>query len=668
MSFHLDFETRSPQDLTEVGAYRYAEDPECRILMAAISHKEDGPYLWVHPLCETDLLSSDPKAENLLLRMVESEEPIYAHNAQFERAVMMFRSTLDLGISTPAQSRWRCTSAMARKAQIPDSLEKAAFTLGLDAQKDKRGKDLIKLFSMPDADGSFADPSDHMRAFAEFGDYCLQDVRVEKELQVRLASFELSGIALEAFQLDIRLNDKGIPFNVPALRNASRILEECYTDANAAFFELCGYRPTQREKVRSWCNDRGAKLLDMRGATLDAWLENNPSHSAFAVVSAYSDLNFAAAKKVDVILACVNADGRVRGTLLWHGAGTGRWAGRLIQPQNFKKPTIKQTDLAYKMICEGCSRGDLETVFGNPLEVIASCIRHFLQADVEQLDADYNAVEARIINWLAGQEDILQEFREGKDPYKRMAGTIYNRRPEAILNPSPERDLGKTAELGCGFSMGAEKFKESCHQKGLLFVTDELAQKAVQGYRNSHAEVVEHWKDHELAARRAILQPGRWFNAGNQIAYIVKAAAGMDFLLMKLPSGRCLSYPQPRLEMEDDESLLRRQKKWLSAERKEQVTFWGKLKGVSWGRCKLYGGLLAENATQATAADLMTYGTCEAERQGYDIFTLIHDQALARRLLGQTAEAFAAALSILPAWAGGLPLKAEAKITPFYRK
>jgi len=698
MPFHIDYETRSRQDLPSVGAYRYAECPDALVLLAAISHDMEGPYLWVHPDYRTELLDSDPRALDLIVRMAGSEDLIYAHNAQFERAVTMFA---DGPVSSHRinSKRWRCTSAMARKAQIPDSLELAAKTLGLDAQKDKRGKELIKLFSIPQEDGKFATAQDYPAEFAEFGEYCLQDVRVEQELHTRLKPFELAGIALDAFLLDIYLNDRGLPVNVPALRNASHILAECYLESNAAFRALTGLNPTQREAVRQWCNDRGASLDNMQGVTLDAWLDAHPEQTEGVVINGnlrqaiqmYAELNFAAAKKVDVMLDCVNSDGLVRGTLLWHGAGTGRWSGRLIQPQNFKKPSIKQTELAYQMICDGCTREELELVFGNPLEVIASCIRHFIHVPgVEMLDADYNAVEARIANWVAGQDDVVALFdkadnwtgsKESKpDPYKTMAGFIFNKRPEAIQNPSMERDVGKTVELGCQFGLAADTFYKKSVEKGAAYMTPDICAKGIDAYRQTHDRVVKCWWDCDTAVKRAIMQPDRWFNAGSYLSFSVKQLSGFTVLLARLPSGRCLSFPLPEIVKETDDEFKARtaRKPKESAEdhikrvkrttRREGITFWGVIKGKTWGRCRLYSSLIFQNCVQAIAGDLVAYGSCEALRQGFDIFTLIHDQALAMKKVGQTAANYAIALATLPPWAGGLPLKAEAKTVKFYKK
>jgi len=717
MPYHIDVETRSREDLPKTGSYRYAECPDCRILMAAISHDDEGPWLWVHPDYETDTLKSDDRAWGLFVKMTTSEELIFAHNAQFERAISLSRMGPDLGFPGIDPKRWRCTAAMCRKAALPDSLELAAQTLGLSAQKDKRGKALIKLFSEPNDQGEFNTAQQYPSEFAEFGAYCLQDVRVERELHKKLAPYELAGIALDGFLLDITLNDRGIPVNVPALRTASRILKETYAVANADFVKLTGLNPTQREKVRVWCNERMApktvtgvvrsentleapeetisypQLENMQGETLDNWLGTNRdkvSTEVYRAVQMYSDLNFAAAKKVDVMLACVGRGDRVRGGLLWHGAGPGRTSGRLIQPQNFKKPTIKNTDIAYQMICDGCTKEMLEVTFGNPLEVIASCIRHFIHVPGKMMDdADYNAIEARTINWLAGQNDVLELFRAADnwkgpadkkpDPYKTMAGFIYAKDPSQIGNPSPERDVGKTVELGAGFGLGEEGFYEQCQQRGLTFITEELASRGIRSYRDSHYHVVQFWYACEHAAKSAILQPGRWFNAGDRCAYALRTLAGIPTLLAKLPSGRCIAYPHPEIQRETDASLAERikaEKELAEKEkrtpkqirRRESLSYWGNIKGQMWGRIKTWNSCLAQNITQGTAGDILVHGMCEADRQGFELFTTIHDQTMAVHRDGQTVPAYAAALTTLPPWADGLPLKAEAKLVPYYKK
>lgn len=660
--YHIDYETFSEADLSEVGAYKYAEHASTRILMASIS-RDDGPeYLWVHPECEIPELVSDPRAAALLAEAFDPSAPadtlVWAHNAQFERAVTRFRAAPDMGLTPPPAHRWRCTAAVARKAALPDSLEKCGAALNLSIQKDKRGSALIRKFSMPHPkSGIRVMPEDDPLEFAAFGEYCLTDTKVEKQIHAALKAFLLRGSTLDTFLLDITLNDRGIPVNVPALQNARRIIDECQTDLHARFQTLTGLKPTQRARIVDFLAVEGVEMKDMKQKTIEAALEKLPQGLGRDTLALYAELNFAAAKKVHSMLECVNADGRVRGTLLYYGAGTGRWAGRLIQPQNFKKPTIKHTELAYAWICDGCTRDELALVFGNPLEVIASCIRHFIHLLGRMLfDADYAAIEARVVCWLAGQEDALERFRKKIDSYKVMAGRIWGVNPDTIANPSKERDLGKTAVLGCGFAMGWKKFKDACHAKGLTFVTDEMAQKAVSAFRELHDKVARLWSLCDDAARKAIQNPGQEFRAGPFLRFRVVRQCGMAFLLMTLPSGRSIAYAQPKIET-------------LEGDDREGITFFGQMPGSSlWGRVRTYGGKLVENATQAVAADIMAHGANNAEREGYEVLTLIHDQALAAVHEGQTVERFCELLTATPDWARGLPVKAEGKVVPYYTK
>lgn len=662
MNFHLDFETFGTLDLTEVGAYRYASHKDTEILMAGISLEEGEVYLWVNPRHETEELQSDPRALALMHKMREPDAVVWAHNAQFEAAMSRYCLLRDAGVLPPDVHQWRCTAALCRRSGLPASLEKASEALDLQNKKDKIGKHCIATFSVPQKNGSRIAPADDPITFAVFGDYCRQDVRAEKEIHRKLKPFELTGALLEMFQMDMKLNDDGIPVNVPALRTASAIVEEAQADVSARFAVLTdGLRPTQREKVRLLVGRLGLMLPNMQADTITEALQSDPTIPAAArtVVELYAQLQFAAVAKIRSMLACVCDDGWIRGTLQFYGAGTGRWAGRLIQPQNFKKPTIKDADLAYALVCAGCTREDLDLVWGNAVDVLSSCIRNFIQwTEGDMLDADYAAIEARIVCWLADQEDVLDTFRKGGDLYRVMAGTIYNKPASDIQNPSEERELGKRTILGCGFNMGAEKFQTTCWEQYGIRVSAEMAMTAVMAYRKLCWKVARLWKLADKAARSAITHPGKTFTAGSKIKFQVCEVAGIPFLLMQIPSGRTLAYPRPAIET-----------KW-DAKRKDYktgITFYGQLENTQWGRVSTYGGKLVENATQATAADVMGVGAVTASRTGYRLVTLIHDQCLALHH-GQTVESFVSALTTMPRWADGLPIKAEGKISPYYRK
>jgi DNA polymerase len=656
--FHVDYETFSTSELSDVGAYRYAEDASTEILMLAIALGDSEPYLWLPPRWREafpDL--HDIEAGGLLSDLRDTPDAlVVAHNAQFERAITRYADTPPLSFMRERSKQWRCTAAMARRAAVPDSLKKCGEYLDVEAKKDSRGKTLIRKFSMLQTAGKRKGerilPTEEPQAFREFAAYCLQDVRTEQAIHKALKPFELVGPdVLDTFLLDIHLNDRGIPVNIRALQNARRIVDDLMAERTTEFVALTGLQPTQREAVKGWLAAKGVVLEDMQGETLaEAIKRTDLAADALRCLELYSELRFAAVKKVHTMLDSANADGRVRGTLLYHGAGTGRWSGRGMQPQNFKKPTIKHLKGAFEMLEKGCTADDLDMLYGAPLEVISSCIRNFITAT---LDADYASIEARILPWLAGQEDALERFRKGEDSYRVMAGVIYNKRPQDVTDA--ERQLGKAAILGAGYGMGASKFQQTCELWGIP-ITPELAQRSIDAFRAAHPKVKQLWYDCDNAARHAVTKHNRWFNAGEHLSFQCRTVAGKTFLFMRLPSGRQVAYPDPKLETDPQFD-------------RDSVTYYGAIPGKAiWGRIKLYGGKIVENGDQAVAASIMAHGANNALQHGYDVFTLIHDQALGSISSGQTAAEFGKLLATLPPWAAGLPLKAEAKTCKFYAK
>ncbi len=283
------------------------------------------------------------------------------------------------------------------------------------------------------------------------------------------------------------------------------------------------------------------------------------------------------------------------------------------------------------------------------------------------LDADYSAIEARIVCWLAGQEDALDRFRaydaaeteeekQEKCVYRIQASHIFEI-PVAKVNKMPQRFVGKSAVLGCGFGMGPDRFRGNCLDVGKYVLPEGLEFKAVKSWRSKHNKVVKFWTILDDAAKRAVLYPGETCPAGKHISFQCLNIEGMDFLLMRLPSGRKLAYPQPKIvpgKFEDTTA----------------VSFYQNIKGALWGHRSVWGGVWAENATQAVAADVMVNGVRNAEAEGYETATLIHDQDLSYHHpeRGQTVERFVELLTTLPSWAEGLPIAAEGQIAPFYSK
>lgn len=407
---------------------------------------------------------------------------------------------------------------------------------------------------------------------------------------------------------------------------------------------------------------------------------NNPHlPQAIQALRMKQSVAYAAVKKISTMLACAGPhDNRIRGMLTHHGATTGRWTASLVQFQNMKRPTIKDwqdkgtSEAAYRAICAGDSREMIELCYGAPLEVLSSCIRHFVQdaechcggnnCDVEFfgcqkgqfLIADYSAIESRLVCWLAGQEDALQEYRDGVDRYKRMASLIYGISEDQV-NKHPQRFVGKQAVLGCGYSMGPPKFRMTCKKMGNYDLPVGLEEKAVQAFRASHKAVVRYWRDVDQAAKNAIIKKGQVFKVRN-VAFKCQDIEGMPFLLIRLPSGRKLAYPKPRVIQS------------RKFENSTSIVFFGNIIGTQWGDVDTFGAKLVENMVQGVAADVMTNGAANAEAAGYGIATLIHDEAICYYKEGQTVEELVRLLTTLPSWALGLPLDAEGGIAPFYRK
>lgn len=689
---HLDFESFSEVELQDVGAYRYAFDPSTEILCAAMALDNEYPAIWYPGIREGITHLYEPYWNAL-------EDPsvlIYAHSAQMEMAMCQALLFKTWGIACPNLSRFRCTASLARRAALPGGLDKLSEILDLKNKKDKKGAALIKKFSVMQKpkkptkkipNGLPARriyPKDDPEAFNEFLAYCQQDVRAEQEIAEKLAYFD-EPINNANYSLDARINARGVPVNLDALRHAQKLIDEETENVSQQFRELTGFEVTQGKVLLNWATDRGYPGMNLQADTIDNFLEDEGTYEdGSGLVTALrmkQSMAYASIKKVATMIACAGPhDNRIRGMLGHHGATTGRWTNNLVQFQNMKRPAddmAKYTDetetetwseKAYRDICNGISLEMLHCLYGTPLEVISSCIRHFVHDigafQVEEnnfLDADYSAIEARIVCWLAGQEDALEEYRQGIDRYKVMASLIYGITEDEV-NQFPQRFIGKQAILLCGFQGGPPKFRQTCEKFQYKDLPLGLEYTAVEAFRAKHKKVKQFWYDVDKCAKRAISSPGeiitlRPSKNSPEVSFSLRTVGDMPFLLIRLPSGRKLAYPRPRIGPS---------KKIANA---QVIWFLGRLGTTNnWGDVETYGGKLVENITQAVAADIMANGAHNAERAGYEIATLIHDQALSYYKPGQTAKEFVELLTELPAWAEGLPIAAEGDLVPFYRK
>lgn len=697
---HLDFETFSEAELNDVGAYRYANDPSTEILCVGMALDDKEPVcldkIWMEGTGDYY-----PGVEECLDALSDPLVLIYAHNAQFEIAVSAALLEKTLGIPAPHHSRYRCTAAMARRAALPHALGKLSLALNLEFKKDNRGVALIRKFSVLQKKGKLAGkrilPRDDVSAFQEFIEYNKQDVRAEREIHHRLSQgFELTGNALASFQLDIAINSRGLPVNLDGLRKAKALVDQETQNLAEEFFLLTGFQHTQNVVFLPWLKERGYSGANLQAATIAGELEIEDDEDplgeityepgmtleAVEALRIKKQVSYASVKKIPAMLDCAGPhDNRIRGALIWHGPTTGRWSSVLVQVQNLKRPTIDCTEEAYARICEGMDLEGIRLLFGPPIEVVSSCIRHFIhdtdtcefcggyEFDANEdhgmpcpacdgishytnkmLDADFSAIEARIVCWVAGQEDALEDYRNKVDRYVKMARVIYGIPVASIGLKSRERFVGKQCVLGCGFGMGPPKFRGTCENLGYHDLPHGLEHKSVKVFRDTHKHVVSLWYEVERVCKMAINRKGYCFKVRDKLEIFSVATAGMDFLFIRLPSGRKLAYPQPQLDG-------------------DRITFFGQMsKSKQWGRIDTYGGKLVENIVQGIAADLMANGAINAESAGFEIATLIHDEALSYYQPGQTVEKFVECLTALPAWADGLPVEAEGELVSFYKK
>jgi DNA polymerase len=628
----IDFETYSPLELTEVGVHKYAEPDSACILLFGYA-VDDGPV---------EMLEYG-KQHNLPDDFFEQFDEVWAHNAQFELTMANRFLLRDFGIAPPRLEQMHCTSVLCRIAGYPSSLEKAAKILKLQVRKKRTGKSLIAQFCKPNEAGGRTHLSDSPVDAQEFIEYCKKDVEVEREIHYKLRHFRCMGWMREVQLFDMRFNARGFKVDVSTAVGVLPLVESIIREHSTQFLRTTGVEPTQRDAVRLWFYTNGVDLEDTQETTIAEARKLHPNNKALEL---FSLCKSSALTKLKKILECVNQDGRVRGCFRFYGAGTGRWSGELVQPQNFKKPLRSHepdSDTFFKDLVEGLPRSVLEPIWGYLPSRVDSCIRNFISGPL--FDADASQIEARISCWLAGQEDVLELFRTGGDPYKDMASSVFNV-PIAKVEKY-QRAVGKELVLGCCFGLGHAKLHQRLQEKGLK-ATEMEAKKFVRTYRKRYDKIVDLWDSLEDAAIEAVAT-GNTVKCCNPVPIIFRTlvTGGLKYLAVTLPSGRDIYYPDPVVAQ-------------------GKLTFMAEVKGA-WIRTDIWGGTWLENIAQAIAFDFIANSILNAVTMRYTPTLLVHDQALSEPQPGQTAKEFGSILSIPPAWAKDFPLVFESELTPYYQ-
>lgn len=693
----LDFETRSRRDLgpTGCGAYKYSECPSTEVLIAAVRQNR-GPILtW-------DIRQQKNDAIDLLSTAITEGWEIHAWNAPFEWVILKNVLSRQLGTPIPKIEQMRCTAAVARTAGCPPSLDKAGEFLRLQRPKDKIGRPLINRFSKL-VKGRFIDPTEegvftlagtkttNAAAFDLFVDYCANDVAVECQIADLLKSFKLKGAALDSFLFDMRMNERGVPVHEEALRSANQIINEHAAVLSKQFQEITGFTPGQRDRVLQWLKERGYRGDSMKVEVREERIKLDTfTPEAAAAMDIASKLAFVAVKKVPKMLQWMCNDGRIHGAFLWYGAQkTGRWTSKACQFQNAKRPPKWLRPVIESMfqdIAAGMDRDTVSQFYGDPYEMIACLARYFVRFDGRGvLDADFSSVEARILPELIRCKRILDKFRSGDDPYIGVADAF---KP---IYPLADRDMGKVITLALQFEGGWNAVNTAT--KGKL--TEKQCREAVRITHEANPEFKPAWKAYYQGWVDAMKNEGQWQDVFGYVQFGYTTKGPFPRMMMRLPSGRSICYPYPQRDpvtMVNVETRMPERKvlKWVkiagthdheSARRAlrlkdnqsieglfttEELSFYGHVKGRMYGRVGTRGGDLLQSATQGTGADLLAHGCVEAEKRGFDIFFVVHDQCLAPDD-GRLQE-FIDALCTVPDWFRGFPLEADGKVELSYCK
>ena len=659
-----DFETFSACDLKTAGLDNYARDPTTGVHCMAFAFDDE-------PVGVLGQFSVRGQFSRIHAH-VEAGGLVYAHNAPFEWAIWNRVMAPRYGWPELKIEQCRCTMAMAYAMGLPGALEDAAPALGIDARKDMKGKAIMLRWCKPKADGTFYVPGDDLEKFQRLCDYCKQDVEVERAVHKRL--MELDPIEQRLWELDHRINQRGVKVDLPAIDKALALVADEQKRLNQEMLKVTGGvvgKCTEVALLVKWIRSQGVEIEGVaKAAVLDA-LEGDLPESVRQALHLRKEAAKSSTAKLAAMKERAGQDGRVRSIHQYHGAATGRWAGRGIQPQNFARPrpstTPKDIDAMFAHLHD---KALIDMFYGPTMDAVVDCLRGMLipAHGKDFIAMDFSAVEARVLAWLAGEGHVLDTFRRKEDIYKAAASRIYRVAVKDV--DKQQRQIGKVAVLALGYQGGCDAFQSMAKNYNVK-VKDADADDIKKAWRAAHPKIEAYWYELEAAAIRAVEEGGTQLAGpkGRQIAYRKKGS----FLWCKLPSGRVLCYPYPEIRTITTP--------W--GEEKDALTYMTQVSNPkakiiedenasgSWKRVATYGGSLAENVTQAVARDLLRDALFRLEDAGFEVCMHTHDETVvevATSCDDRTLSRVEALMAEVPAWATGLPLAAEGWRGKRYRK
>jgi DNA polymerase bacteriophage-type len=661
-----DFETYSEVDLRACGLHNYATDKSTGIHCFSFGFEPDAILTWVE----------DQPFPEVVRDHIDSGGIFTAWNAAFELALWNECATHRYGWPRLPVSQVRCSMAAAYAMGLPGALENVAPALGLDQRKDAPGKRIMLQLAAPRPDGTFWRYWDDPEKFERLYSYNRQDVRTEMGVLNR--SMELSPEEQAIWQLDYRINQRGIAVDLAAIDQAIALVEQEQKRLNAEMLRATGGvvgKCSEVQLLSKWIRLQGVEIKGVAKAdVLDALADEGLPDAVRQALNLRKEAAKSSTAKLMAMKARASQDGRVRNLHQYHGANTGRWAGRGIQIQNLPRtrPDMHPEDVADAIAHLG-DRDYLDLMYGPVMDVLSDSVRGLIMAapGCDLVAADYSAIEARVLAWLSGQEEVLEIFRTHGKIYEHAAAGIYHV-PMAEVTKA-QRQIGKVAVLALGYGGGVGAFQSMARNYGVK-VPDAEADAIKIAWREAHPKIRQYWYDLENVAVNALTIGGKQY-AGPKSRRVTYLKNG-SFLWCKLPSGRVLCYPYPEIRTVqtpwgDMKEALTYMTELDSSQRKSTKVLDDPNSNGSWQRISTYGGSLAENVTQAVARDLLAYGMQKLEGAGFPIIMHVHDECVVEIPTSCDCDTLALVENLMakaPAWAEGLPVKAEGWRAQRYRK
>jgi DNA polymerase bacteriophage-type len=647
-----DVETRSALDLGIAGAWRYASDPSTEVLCLGFAVDHGEPQTWI---------PGNPNPEPFVAAAADSSWTAVAHNYQFERAIATRILEPRHRFPRIPLAQQCCSMTLALANALPGELEAAALALGLPYQKDREGYRLMRQMARPrrpqkgeDANGIYWVDSPELRK--RLREYCMRDIEVERALFHRLPL--LPPKEQEHWQLDAIINERGFYVDralVKATRDLARAEQMAINTEIAKYTDGAITSAHQRDRIVAFVQRHGHPLQALTKRSVATLLSHEPTDPVRHVLELRQEGARVSVRKFDRLLASVDPDSRLRGSLRFMGSSTGRWSGRGYQPQNLKKSETKDINAAVDAIIAG----DVGRVreLGAPLTIAGDVSRAMICAapGYTLIGGDFSAIESRFLAWTADEDWKLQNYRDydatGRpdlEPYCATASRMLKR----TVTPEDEagRGIGKTADLALGYGGGLGAWRrfnpDDARSDGEILLN-------IQEWRRAHLNVVRFSRGYESACLRTVRtkQPTEFAGRYTRFAFAFENNA----LLVTLPSGRCLAYPEARIGPGKFENS-------------QQVYFKDNARG-RWTECQAWYGTFVENAVQALSRDLLAAAMHRLEAAGYQIVLHVHDEIVGEIPVGfGSAEEFHALMTQLPSWASELPIAAKVWTSPRYVK